>query len=162
MPSHDHDAHAQSAVDLGLEPGTPAWAEWVKDYYRDVETYDWVDVADHLRGPEALFHRNRARAVRGLGARYATLDQPILDAGSGTGLNLRHLPPGSVGLDINPRNVALLRSRLPARRIVLGDVEAMPFADRSFGTRGPRARPGSNVGANRTSTDDALTAPFQA
>lgn len=134
MPSHDHDAHAQAALDLSLEPGTPAWAEWVKDYYRDVETYDWVDVADHLRGPEALFHRNRARAVRGLVARYATLDHPILDAGSGTGLNLRHLPPGSVGLDINPRNVALLRRRLPAHRIVLGDVEAMPFADGSFGT----------------------------
>ena len=134
VPSHDHDAHAQAAVDLGLERGTPAWAEWVKDYYRDVETYDWADVADHLRGPEALFHRNRARAVRGLVARYATPDLPILDAGTGTGLNLRHLPPGSVGLDINPRNVALLRSRLPAHRIVQGDVEAMPFADASFGT----------------------------
>ena len=128
---HDHD-HAAKAHELGLVEGTAAWAEWVKDYYRDVETYDWVDVADNLRGPEALFHRNRARAVRGLVAKYA--QAPILDAGCGTGLNLRHLPSGSTGIDINPRNVELLRARLPEHRIVLGDVEAMPFADDAFGS----------------------------
>jgi SAM-dependent methyltransferase len=128
---HDHD-HAAKAHELGLVEGTPAWSEWVKDYYRDVETYDWVDVADNLRGPEALFHRNRARAVRGLVAKYA--HAPILDAGCGTGLNLRHLPVGSTGIDINPRNVELLSARLPEHRIVLGDVEAMPFADDAFGS----------------------------
>jgi len=51
----DHAAHAAKLLEPGLEEGSLAWAEWVKDYYRDVETYDWVDVADHLRGPEALF-----------------------------------------------------------------------------------------------------------
>ena len=51
---HDHHDHAAKAHELGLVEGTPAWAEWVKDYYRDIETYDWVDVADNLRGPEAL------------------------------------------------------------------------------------------------------------
>jgi SAM-dependent methyltransferase len=129
---HDHHDHAAKAHELGLEEGTPAWAEWVKDYYRDVETYDWVDVADNLRGPEALFHRNRARAVRGLVAKYAL--SPVLDAGCGTGLNLRHLPVGSTGIDINPRNVELLKTRLPEHRIVLGDIEAMPFADDAFGS----------------------------
>ena len=64
----EEDAHALPA---GLDEGTTAWSEWVKDYYRDVETYDWVDVADNLRGPEALFHRNRAKVVRQLVARYA-------------------------------------------------------------------------------------------
>src|SRR4029077_5333996 len=98
---HQHE-HAASGVDI--EPGSAAWAEWVKDYYRDVETYDWVDVTDHLRGPEAFFHKNRERVVRKLVARFAPAGQPILDAGCGTGLNLRHLPAGSVGLDINPRN----------------------------------------------------------
>lgn len=129
MHEHQHAAHG-----VDIEPGTTAWSEWVKDYYRDVETYDWVDVADNLRGPEAFFHRNRARVVRRMVAKYATPDAQILDAGCGTGLNLRYLPAGSVGIDINPRNIGLLRQRLPHHTVVEGDVEAMPFDDASFGT----------------------------
>jgi ubiquinone/menaquinone biosynthesis C-methylase UbiE len=129
MHQHDHAAHG-----VELEAGTPAWSEWVKDYYRDVETYDWVDVADNLRGLEAFFHRNRARVVRRLVAKHATPGAPILDAGCGTGLNLRHLPTGSTGIDINPRNIELLRARLPDHHIVEGDVEALPFESGSFGT----------------------------
>ena len=129
MHQHEHAAHG-----VEMEAGTPAWSEWVKDYYRDVETYDWVDVADNLRGLEAFFHRNRAWMVRRMVAKYATPNAPILDAGCGTGLNLRHLPEGSTGIDINPRNIALLRQRLPNHTVVEGDVEAMPFADASFGT----------------------------
>ena len=129
MHQHDHAAHG-----VDLVPGTAAWSDWVKDYYRDVETYDWVDVADNLRGLEAFFHRNRARVVRRMVARYAMPNAPILDAGCGTGLNLRHLPEGSVGVDINPRNVALLQERLPNHVVVEGDVEHLPFADGSFGT----------------------------
>lgn len=129
MHQHEHAAHG-----VEIEPGTPAWSEWVKDYYRDVETYDWVDVADNIRGLEAFFHKNRAWMVRRMVAKYATPDAPILDAGCGTGLNLRHLPEGSVGIDINPRNIALLRQRLPNHTVVEGDVEALPFADASFGT----------------------------
>ena len=128
----DHHEHAATGVDI--EPGSAAWSEWVKDYYRDVETYDWVDVADNLRGLEAFFHKNRARVVRGLTAKYAVPDAPMLDAGCGTGLNLRHLPKGSTGIDINPRNVELLRTRLPSHPVVEGDIEAMPFADGAFGT----------------------------
>jgi ubiquinone/menaquinone biosynthesis C-methylase UbiE len=129
MHQHEHAAHGAD-----IEPGTPAWSEWVKDYYRDVETYDWVDVADNLRGLEAFFHRNRARVVRRLISRYAVRGAPILDAGCGTGLNLRHLPAGSTGIDINPRNVELVQKRLPNQRIVQGDIEAMPFEANSFGT----------------------------
>ncbi len=128
----DHHEHAASGLDI--EPGSTAWSEWVKDYYRDIETYDWVDVADNLRGLEAFFHRNRARVVRRLVARYAVPGEPILDAGCGTGLNLRHLPVGSTGIDINPRNVALLKERLPNQNVIEGDVEALPFAAASFGT----------------------------
>ncbi len=128
----DHHEHASTGVDI--EPGTAAWSEWVKDYYRDVETYDWVDVADNLRGLEAFFHRNRARVVRRLTAKYASPNGPILDAGCGTGLNLRHLPAGSTGIDINPRNIELLRKRLPKHNVLEGDIEAMPFADDAFGT----------------------------
>jgi ubiquinone/menaquinone biosynthesis C-methylase UbiE len=129
MHQHEHAAHG-----AGIEPGTPAWSEWVKDYYRDVETYDWVDVADNLRGLEAFFHRNRARVVRRLIAKYAVRGAPILDAGCGTGLNLRHLPAGSTGIDINPRNVELVARRLPNHRVVQGDVEALPFEANAFGT----------------------------
>ena len=129
MHQHEHAAHG-----VEIEPGTPAWSEWVKDYYRDVETYDWVDVADNLRGLEAFFHRNRARVVRRLIAKYAVRGAPILDAGCGTGLNLRHLPPGSTGIDINPRNVELVARRLPNHRVVRGDVEALPFEANAFGT----------------------------
>ena len=129
MHQHEHAAHG-----VEIEPGTPAWSEWVKDYYRDVETYDWVDVADNIRGLEAFFHKNRAWMVRRMVAKYATPNAPILDAGCGTGLNLRHLPEGSVGVDINPRNIALLKQRLPNHTVIEGDVEALPFADASFGT----------------------------
>jgi ubiquinone/menaquinone biosynthesis C-methylase UbiE len=129
MHQHEHAAHG-----IDLEPGSAAWSEWVKDYYRDVETYDWVDVADNIRGLEAFFHRNRAWVVRKMVAKYATPNAPILDAGCGTGLNLRHLPEGSVGVDINPRNIELLQKRLPNHTVIEGDVEALPFADASFGT----------------------------
>jgi ubiquinone/menaquinone biosynthesis C-methylase UbiE len=129
MHQHEHAAHG-----VEIEPGTPAWSEWVKDYYRDVETYDWVDVADNLRGLEAFFHRNRAWVVRKMVTKYATPNALILDAGCGTGLNLRHLPAGSVGVDINPRNIELLKQRLPQHTVLEGDVEALPFADGSFGT----------------------------
>lgn len=126
------DAHAARALEVGLEEGSLAWSEWVKDYYRDVEAYDWVDVADRFLGLEAVFHRNRAWVVQRLTRKYGRT--PILDAGCGTGLNLRHLPPGSTGIDINPRNVAIVRGRLPRHNVVLGDIEQMPFPDGSFST----------------------------
>jgi ubiquinone/menaquinone biosynthesis C-methylase UbiE len=126
---HAHPVPADAPAE-----GTAAWSEWVKDYYRNVETYDWVDVSDHMRGPEAIFHRNRERVLRALVSRYAVPGEPILDAGCGTGLNLRHLPAGSVGLDINPRNIEVVRRRVPECRPVLGDLEAMPFLDETFGT----------------------------
>ena len=48
---HQHE-HAADGVEI--EPGTPAWSEWVRDYYRDEETYDWVDVADTTRAGGVL------------------------------------------------------------------------------------------------------------
>lgn len=119
----------RTAADFATEQ---EWAEWVKDYYRDIETYDWVDVADRFRGLESFFHRNRRRVVRKLIDRYGS--EPMLDAGCGTGLNLATLPPGSVGLDLNPRNLDLIRTRLSDKVAVQGDVEAMPFESDQFGT----------------------------
>jgi ubiquinone/menaquinone biosynthesis C-methylase UbiE len=130
MHSHAHDTPAKTRSDF---PTESAWAEWVRDYYRDIETYDWVDVAENFRGLEALFHRNRRRTVRRLLSRYRA-GVPMLDAGCGTGLNLASMPAGSTGIDLNPRNLDLIRQRLPQQNVVLGDIEAMPFEDRSFST----------------------------
>jgi len=130
MHAHDDDAPSLTRGDF---PSEAAWAEWVRDYYRDIETYDWVDVADNLRGLESFFHRNRRRAVRKLLDKHQA-QTPMLDAGCGTGLNLALLPPGSTGIDLNPRNLALIAKRLPNQRIVEGDIEAMPFEDGSFAT----------------------------
>ena len=110
--------------------GHDDWSRAVKAYYRDVEDYDWVDVADHLRGPEAIFHRLRARLIRRVLADYSA--EKFLDAGCGTGLNLRHLPMGSVGLDINARNIDVVRLRFPQYKSVVGDIEAMPFGTGEF------------------------------
>ena len=71
--------------------------------------------------------------IRSLLKRYRARG-PMLDAGCGTGLNLSSMPSGSVGLDINPRNLALIRSRLPDRMAVEGDIENMPFGDAAFET----------------------------
>ena len=106
------------------------WSRAVKAYYRDVEDYDWVDVADHLRGPEAIFHRMRSRLIRTLLADHSA--ERFLDAGCGTGLNLRHLPMGSVGLDLNVRNIDVVGLRFPQYGSVVGDVEEMPFGNGEF------------------------------
>ena len=127
---HRHHAETIDRPDFGSET---AWAEWVRDYYRDIESYDWVDVADNVRGLESFFHRNRRRVIRSLLKRYRARG-PMLDAGCGTGLNLSSMPSGSVGLDINPRNLALIRSRLPDRMAVEGDIENMPFGGAAFET----------------------------
>lgn len=129
IPSEMHK-HA-ATYDSGDFASVAAWAEWVRDYYRNIETYDWVDVADHMRGLESFFHRNRRRVVRSLINRHGARS-PMLDAGCGTGLNLATLPPGSVGIDLNPRNIALVRARLPGHVAVEGDIEDMPFADATF------------------------------
>ena len=110
--------------------GHDDWSRAVKAYYRDVEDYDWVDVADHLRGPEAIFHRLRARLIRRVLADHSA--ERFLDAGCGTGLNLRHLPMSSVGLDLNARNINVVRLRYPQYKSVVGDIEGMPFGTGEF------------------------------
>jgi len=128
-----HKHTAETTLGRSDFPSEAAWAEWVRDYYRAEETYDWVDVAEHFKGLESFFHRNRRRAVRTLIRRYGART-PMLDAGCGTGLNLAGMPAGSVGIDLNPRNLELVRRRLPHQVAVEGDIEDMPFEDESFNT----------------------------
>jgi len=104
-----------------------------KAYYTDIETYDWVDVADHLRGLESIFHRQREGVMKRLIRQHAVPGR-FLDVGTGTGLLLRHLPPASVGLDINPRNMGKAGRYAPQSQLMLGDAEALPLQSNAFST----------------------------
>jgi 2-polyprenyl-3-methyl-5-hydroxy-6-metoxy-1,4-benzoquinol methylase len=104
-----------------------------KAYYTQIETYDWVDVCDHFRGLESIFHRNRERVMKRLLRRHAAPGR-FLDVGTGTGLLLRHLPPASVGLDINPRNMGKAKRYAPQSEVMQGDAEALPLQSNAFST----------------------------
>lgn len=104
-----------------------------KRYYKEIEDYDWVRVTDNFVGIEAIFHRLRERIIKNLvkefgrGSRY-------LDAGCGTGLILRDLPNGAVGIDINPRNIERAKKHAPLAQTIEADIENIPFKDNSFST----------------------------
>lgn len=104
-----------------------------KAYYTQIETYDWVDVCDHFRGLESIFHRNRERVMKRLLRQYAAPGR-FLDVGTGTGLILRYLPSGSVGLDINPRNMGKAKRYAPQSEVMQGDAEALPLQSNAFST----------------------------
>lgn len=104
-----------------------------KDYYRYIEEYDWVEVTDHMKGLEAIFHKIRSFMIRGLVKKYSKAGK-FLDAGCGTGLLLRYLPKGTTGLDINPRNIEKAKIHAPNAKLVLGDIEKMPFKQNTFST----------------------------
>lgn len=63
----------------------------------------------------------------GKGKRY-------LDAGCGTGLILRHLPSGAIGVDINPRNIKKAKTHAPSAEVIEADIEKLPFKDNYFST----------------------------
>jgi len=106
--------------------------EQVKDYYRKIEDYDWVDVTDNWKGLESIIHKNRERVVKKLIKKFGR--GQYLDVGCGTGLILRHLPQGSWAIDINPRNIARVKKYVPEAKITLGDAEALPYQDNQFDT----------------------------
>lgn len=119
------------------KPSDKSWEEFDKEnqtYYKEIEKYDWTDTADHLRGPETLMHKWREYWVMNLVNKYAN-PQHALDIGCGTGLILRHLPEGSIGVDINPRNLERLPKYAPGRTAIIADVQDhLPFADNTFDT----------------------------
>ncbi|MBU1148726.1 class I SAM-dependent methyltransferase [Patescibacteria group bacterium] len=106
--------------------------EKVKDYYRLVEDYDWVKVTDNMIGLESLIHKNREWVVRKYIKKYGK--GKYLDVGCGAGLILRHLPEGSDGIDINPRNIARVKKYVPKANVILGDAEHLPYPDQQFDT----------------------------
>jgi SAM-dependent methyltransferase len=103
-----------------------------KRFYLEEEDHDMVAVTDRLRGLETLFHRGRQRVFKKLLAKYGA--PPYLDAGCGTGMMLRHLPAGSVGIDINPRNLPRARSNAPQANVLQGDLEHLPIRPGSIST----------------------------
>ncbi len=107
--------------------------EYVKDFYRKIEYYDWNAITDGRRGPESLLHRSRENAMRRL-VREHGRGERYLDVGCGTGLILRHLPPGAVGIDLNPRHLERAARYAPQARVQPGDAEHLRFPDNSFST----------------------------
>jgi SAM-dependent methyltransferase len=122
--AHDH-AHAheltQDATFIRLN----------KEFYLHEEDYDLVEVTDSRR-LESLFHRGRTRMLRNLLARHGAA--PYVDAGCGTGLMLRHLPPGAIGVDINPRNTPRAKHNAPRAEVINGDIESLPLRQGSVRT----------------------------
>lgn len=107
--------------------------EDVKKYYREVEEYDWVEAADELIGPETILHKMREREMKKIIKKFGR--EPFVDVGCGTGLILRHLPVGSIGLDLNPRNIAKAKIHAPKAQFILADIEQrLPLNDNSCNT----------------------------
>ncbi len=107
--------------------------EKVKKYYQEVEDYDWAEAADHFVGPETLLHRFRENELIKLIQEFGR--EKYLDAGCGTGLISRHLPPQSAGADLNPRNLDKAKLNAPENNYYLADLEkTLPFPDDFFGT----------------------------
>ncbi|MDO8658900.1 MAG: methyltransferase domain-containing protein [Candidatus Levybacteria bacterium] len=112
---------------------TKEFIQFNKNYYKHIEEYDWVDVTDNFKGLESIFHKLRQFLILRLIMNYKKGDK-ILDAGCGTGLILRRLPEGTIGIDINPRNIKKAKIHAPKAKVLLGDIEKLPFPDESFTT----------------------------
>ncbi len=108
-----------------------SYTEYVKDFYRTIEDYDWNKVTDQGTGLESILHRAREKKMRQLLKKYGQGDQ-YLDVGCGTGLILRHLPQGSVGIDLNSRHLERARHYAPNATVILGDAEKLDFPDNTF------------------------------
>lgn len=107
-----------------------------KNYYHYQENYDWVKATDQLVGLESFFHRKREKSFLKILNHYLkeSKNERILDAGCGTGLFSRHLPASSVGIDINPRNIAKAKKHAPSINFMVGDLDKLPFANNYFST----------------------------
>jgi ubiquinone/menaquinone biosynthesis C-methylase UbiE len=113
---------------------SPEFEKINKDYYRYQENYDWVKITDDLVGLESFFHRTRQKHFLKILRPHLEKIKPdaILDAGCGTGLFSRHLPPGAMAIDINPRHIAKAKNHAPHINFRTGDLDKLPFEDEKF------------------------------
>jgi len=119
--------------ELAKEEINPELIEKTKKYYQEEDNLDWVKMTDQFKGIVNYFHKNREDLVKKLVEQYGE-GKKYLDAGCGTGLLLRHLPPGSVGLDINPRGITKAKEYVPKAALVVADIEEIPFPGNMFET----------------------------
>lgn len=112
---------------------TKEFIQFNKNYYKHIENYDWVDVTDNFKGLESIFHKLRQFLIVRLINKYKK-EGKVLDAGCGTGLILRKLPKGTIGIDINPRNIKKAKKHAPFAKVMLADIEKLPFKNETFST----------------------------
>jgi ubiquinone/menaquinone biosynthesis C-methylase UbiE len=99
----------------------------LRTYQRIAPFYDLLDFS---------FEHGRYRLIRPL--LFEGLTGQILDAGIGTGRNIRYYPPAAevVGLDLSPAMLACANRRAArlgrAVKLQRGDVTSLDFADQSF------------------------------
>lgn len=124
----------ESGGDMATSPRSRGGA--LAEQTRVTRRYDRLAaVYDLYNGPlEWLsFRRRRRRLLSGA-------EGLVLDAGIGTGLSLRHYPPGVevIGVDVSPRMLRRARRRAVrlSRPVRLGraDVQRLPFLDQRFDT----------------------------
>lgn len=112
---------------------TKQFIQFNKNYYKHIEDYDWVEISDNFKGFESIFHKLRQFLILSLIKKYKKGDR-ILDAGCGTGLILRKMPKGTIGIDINPRNVKRAKKHAPLAKVICSDIEKLPFKKETFTT----------------------------
>lgn len=99
--------------------------ESIKDYYRHIEKYDWVD---DTRYPAKLFHQMRAKHIVELANDFIGCNSKVIDLGCGTGLITRNLRGHVTGLDINTWALERAKGHCPDTVTFMpADSEHLPF-----------------------------------
>ncbi len=115
-----------------MAPNLKNLEDQVKYYYRYTESYDWTRAADTFIGPETIFHWTRCTETLKL-AKKLNHHGRYLDVGCGTALITRSLPSGTIGIDLNPRNLQKAKQYAAKARFIQCDAEGtIPLRDQSL------------------------------